>query len=95
MQTVLLQLVLSLLGGGVAGGLVTWWLESHSEHRRWLRDEKLRATSEFLDAIYSLSGLMIKLRPGEPLPPDLIDHVTQSEGSRVQLVAPRQVIEAA
>lgn len=95
MQSVAVQIVLALVGGGVGGGFVSWWLESRSEHRRWLRDEKLRATSEFLNSIYSLSALMIKLNPGEPQPPELLDHVTNSEQSRISLVAPRPVIEAA
>lgn len=95
METVAFQIVLAVVGGGVGGGFVTWWLESRSEHRRWLRDEKLRATSEFLNSIYSLSAVMIKLNPGESQPPELFSEVANSEQSRISLVAPRAVIEAA
>ena len=38
---------------------------------------------------------MIKVQAVEPLPLDLLDHVTTSEQSQVQLRSPRPVIEAA
>ncbi len=95
MDSVALQIVLALVSGGVGGGFVSWWLESRAEHRRWLRDEKLRAASEFLGSIYSLSSIMIKLNPGDPQPPEILDQVTSSEQSQLSLVAPRPVVEAA
>jgi len=94
MESMGLQTVLALVVGSLGGGFVSWWLESRSEHRRWVRDEKLRATSEFRNSMYSLSTLVIKMKPGEQQPPELLDQVKNSEQSRISLVAPQPVMEA-
>jgi len=95
MESTGLQTILALVVGGLGGGFVLWWLESRSEHRHWLRDDKPRVTSEFLNSMYSLSTLVIKLKPGEQQPPELLDQVKNSKQTRISLVAPQPVMEAA
>jgi hypothetical protein len=95
MWSIVLEFFAALLGGGVGGSIVAWWLESRSEHKRWLRDQKLQASAQFLHAIYGMSGEMLKMKPGDILPLDFIDRVTATEQTLMQFISPRPVIEAA
>jgi hypothetical protein len=90
-----LQFVVAFLGGGASGSMVAWWLESQSEHKRWLRDQKLQAAAQFLHFIYDISGEMIKIEPSADIPITFLDRVTATEQTLVQLISPRSVIEAA
>lgn len=84
-------IIASAFGGAIITSGVTIWskfAETKAEHKRWLREEKLKVYSEFSELGYRITGLVTdqKLDEAHDKMNDLIFAIAQ-----IRLLAPSQI----
>lgn len=85
----------AFIGGGAAAALINIGFAKRHEQQRWLRDQKLQASAQFLRAIYGISNEMLNFENGAGDPDKFFEQQVESQRSLVELVSPPSVINAA
>ncbi len=99
------KVLLGIAGGAFGGaivagvfGLTGAWIASRREHFKWLREEKLKAYSDFLKAIEAFNWSMGEMRLKVETPFEMeayVESVRKIEQSRLLILAPSKVYHCA